>query len=84
MEGYCIYTCLIDDPSINLYYKGMECDDSVVEALNVVVAFTPNDAMYFDEATAIGLCERLNKDSETLTESGYLDFKILSRNLEVT
>lgn len=62
----------------------MECNDSVVNALNVVVAFTPNDAVYFDEATAINLCERLNKDSDALKESGYSDFNILSGNLEVS
>lgn len=62
----------------------MECNDSVVNALNVVVAFTPSDAVCLDEATAIGLCERLNKDSGALKESGYSEFKILSRNLEVT
>jgi hypothetical protein len=56
----------------------MENDDSVVEALNVIVAFTPNDAMFFDEATAISLCERLNKDTEALKEYGYSEFKILS------
>lgn len=49
MEGYCVYTYLIDDPAIYLYYKGMENDESVVNALNVVVTFTSNDAMYFDE-----------------------------------
>lgn len=84
MEGYYVYTSLIDDPAICLYYKGIENDDSVADALNVVVAFTPSDAIYFDEAAAISLCERLNNNSEVLKESGYSKFKILSRNLEVT
>lgn len=83
MEGYCVYTYLIDDPAIYLYYKGMENDESVVNALNVVVTFTSNDAMYFDEATAISLCERLNKDSEALKESGYSEFKIFYRKIDV-
>lgn len=78
MEGYCVYTRLLEDPDIYLYYNGMENDDSVVEALNIIVAFTPNDAMFFDEATAIRLCERLNKDTEALKEYGYSEFKILS------
>ena len=84
MEGYCVYTYLIDDPAIYLYYKGIENDNSVTDVLNVIVAFTPNDAMFFDETTAIGLCNQLNKDSETLMKYGYSEFKILSINLEVT
>ena len=62
----------------------MENDDSVADALNVVVAFTPSDAMYFDEATAINLCERLNKESETLMKYGYSEFKTSYGNTDVT
>lgn len=83
MEGYYVYTRLLDDPTKYLYYKGMESGDSVIDALNVVVAFSPNDAIFFDEAAAISLCKRLNKDSEALKESGYSEFKILCRNLEI-
>lgn len=83
MEGYYVYTRLLDDPTKYLYYKGMESGDSVIDALNVIVAFTPSDAMYFDEVTAISLCERLNKDSEALKESGYSEFKIFYRKIDV-
>ena len=77
MEGYYLRTHLIEKPSIFLYYKGMEDDATCPDALNVVVAFTPKDAMYFDEPTALSLCERLNKDSGALKESGYSEFKMI-------
>lgn len=77
MDGYCLRTHLIEKPSVYLYYKGMEDVATCPDALNVVVAFTPKDAMYFDETTAQSLCERLNKDSEALKESGYSEFKMI-------
>ena len=77
MEGFCLRTHLIEKPCVCFYYKGMEDDNTSPDALNVVVAFTPKDAMYFDKPTALSLCERLNKDSGALKESGYSEFKMI-------
>ena len=76
MEGYCLRTHLIEKPSVFLYYKGMEDDNTSPNALNVVVAFTPAEALVFDEDDAKKLCQRLNKDSEILKANGYGEFEI--------
>ena len=76
MEGYCLRTHLIEDLSVFLYYKGMEDDSASPDALNVVVAFTPAEALVFDEDDAKKLCQRLNKDSEILKANGYGEFEI--------
>lgn len=76
MEGFCLRTHLIEKPSVYLYYKGMEDDATCTEALNVVVAFTPAEALIFDEETAKKLCQRLNKDSEILMANGYGEFEV--------
>jgi hypothetical protein len=55
----------------------MEDDANIPDALNVVVAFTPAEALMFDEDAAKSLCQRLNKDSEILLANGYGEFKII-------
>lgn len=77
MDGYYLKTHLIEKPSVYLYYKGMEDDATCPDALNVVVAFTPSEALMFDEYTAKSLCQRLNKDSEILMANGYGEFEII-------
>lgn len=77
MEGYCLRTHLIEKPSVYLYYKGIEDDATCPDALNVVVAFTPVEAMMFDEDTAKKLCLQLNKDSEILKANGFDEFEII-------
>lgn len=77
MEGYCLRTHLIEDLSVFLYYKGMEDDSASPDALNVVVAFTPAEALVFDEDDAKKLCQRLNKDSEILKANGYGEFEVI-------
>ncbi len=37
MKGYCLRTHLIEKPSVFLYYKGIEDNDAIPDALNVVV-----------------------------------------------
>lgn len=49
----------------------MEDDKTNPDALNVVVAFTPAEAMVFDEDDAKKLCQRLNRYCEILITNGY-------------
>ena len=77
MEGFCLRTHLIEDLSVFLYYKGMEDDSASPDALNVVVAFTPAEALVFDEDDAKKLCQRLNKDREILKANGYGEFEVI-------
>lgn len=67
----------MDKPSVCLYYKGMEDDDTVSYALNVIVGFTPAEAMILDEDAAIRLSQRLNEDSDSLLAHGYTEFYII-------
>ena len=76
MEGFCLRTHLIEKPSVYLYYKGMEDDKTNPDALNVVVAFTPAEALVFDEDDAKKLCQRLNRYCEILIANGYDKFEI--------
>ena len=77
MEGYCLRTHLIEKPNVFLYYKGMEDDVICPDALNVVVAFTPEEALMLDEVAAKNLCQRLNEDREILMANGYGEFEII-------
>ena len=77
MNGYCLRTRLVENPSVCLYYKGMEDDNTVSFALNVVVAFTPSDSLILDENDAKDLCKRLNEDKEVLLSHGYIEFDII-------
>ena len=70
-------TYLIEKPSVYFYYKGTEDDDTSPDALNVVVAFTPAEALVFDEDAAKNLCLQLNRDSEVLKANGYGEFEII-------
>lgn len=76
MEGFCLRTHLIEKPSLYLYYKGTENDDTSPDALNVVVAFTTAEALIFDEDAALRICMRLNEDREVLKANGYGEFEI--------
>ena len=76
MDGFCLRTHLIEKPSVYLYYKGMEDDKTNPDALNVVVAFTPAEALIFDEDAALRICMRLNEDREVLKANGYGEFEI--------
>ena len=77
MEGYCLRTKLVEKPSVCLYYKGMEDDNTVSFALNVIVSFTPSDSLALDEIAAKNLCKRLNEDKEVLLSHGYTEFDII-------
>lgn len=79
MEGYCLRTKLVEKPSVCLYYKGMEDDNTVPYALNVVVGFTPAEALILDEDAAIRLCQRLNADRESLLTHGYTEFEAIKK-----
>lgn len=79
MDGYCLRTKLLEKPSVCLYYKGMEDDNTVPLALNVIVAFAPKDALILDENAAKSLCKRLNEDKEVLLECGYSGFEIIKK-----
>lgn len=77
MDGYCLRTRLLETPSVCLYYKGMEDDNTVPFALNVIVSFIPSDSLALDEIAAKGLCKRLNEDKEVLLSHGYTEFDII-------
>ena len=77
MVDYCLKTQLVEKPSVCLYYKGIESNSTISFALNVIVSFTPADAMVFDEKAAKSLCKRLNEDKEVLLSHGYTEFNII-------
>ena len=77
MEGYVITTHLIDNPKITFYYKGTANEEGVSFAMNTIVGFDISDAMVFhDKEDAIQLCDKLNKDRETLLKNGYGAFVV--------
>lgn len=76
MDGYCIRTRLLENPSVCLYYKDVENDNTIPFALNVVVAFVPSEALILDNKSAKNLCKRLNADKEVLLSQGYSEFEI--------
>ena len=75
MKQYYLKTHLIENPNVFFFYKGMEIE-KVSNALNAIVGFSEEDAIYMDESTAKFICERLNKDSASLLANGYSEFKI--------
>ncbi len=79
MDKFCLMTRLAEKPSICLYYKGMERNASVPIALNVIVAFTKEEATLFNEEDAIALREQLNKDKQVLLEHQFLEFEVIRR-----
>lgn len=77
MESYVITTHLIDNPKITFYYKGTANEEGVSFAMNTIVGFDISDAMVFhDKEDAIQLCDKLNKDRETLLKNGYGAFVV--------
>ena len=76
MEGYCLLTHLVEDAAVCLYYKGMESSGGAPSALDVVVGFSPADALVMDRETAELLCILLNKDKNSLLAHGYTEFEI--------
>ncbi len=77
MEGYVITTHLIDNPKITLYYKGTANEEGVSFAMNTIVGFDISDAMVFhDKDDAVQLCEKLNKDEDSLLKYGFEKFII--------
>lgn len=77
MEGYVITTHLIDNHKITFYYKGTADEEGVSFAMNTIVGFDISDAKVFhDKEDAIQLCEKLNKDRETLLKNGYGAFVV--------
>ena len=77
MEGYVITTHLIDNPKITLYYKGTANEEGVSFAMNTIVGFDISDAMVFhDKDDAVQLCEKLNKDEDSLLKYGLEKFII--------
>jgi hypothetical protein len=77
MEGYVITTHLIDNPKFNFYYKGTANEEGVSFAMNTIVGFDISDAMVFhDKEDAIQLCDKLNKDEDSLLKYGFGKFGI--------
>jgi len=77
MEGYVITTHLIDNPKITFYYKGTANEEGVSFAMNTIVGFDISDAMVFhDKEDAIQLCDKLNKDEDSLLKYGFGKFGI--------
>ena len=77
MDGYCLLTHLVEKPSVCLYYKEVEEKGCAHSALDVVVAFSPADAIIMDKETAELLCNQLNKDKSSLLANGYTEFEVL-------
>ena len=77
MEGYVITTRLKDNPKISFYYKGTANEEGVSFAMNTIVGFDISDAMVFhDKEDAIQLCDKLNKDEDSLLKYGFGKFGI--------
>ena len=77
MEGYVITTHLIDNPKITFYYKGTANEDGVSFAMNTIVGFDISAAKVFhDKEDAIQLCDKLNKDEDSLLKYGFGKFGI--------
>jgi hypothetical protein len=77
MESYVITTHLIDNPKITFYYKGTANEEGVSFAMNTIVGFDISDAMVFhDKEDAIQLCDKLNKDEDSLLKYGFGKFGI--------
>ena len=77
MEDYVITTHLIDNPKITFYYKGTANEEGVSFAMNTIVGFDISDAMVFhDKEDAIQLCDKLNKDEDSLLKYGFGKFGI--------
>ena len=79
MDGYCLRTRLQEKPCVFLYYKGMEDDKAVFNALDAVVGFSPNDTQVLDEDAAKSLCMRLNEDCKVLAAHGYTEFEVIKK-----
>ena len=77
MDGYILLTHLVEKQSVCLYYKEVEENGYALSALDVVVAFSPADALVMDKETAELLCSQLNKDKASLLAHGYTGFEIL-------
>ena len=72
-----ITTHLIDNPKITFYYKGTANEEGVSFAMNTIVGFDISDAMVFhDKEDAIQLCDKLNKDEDSLLKYGFGKFGI--------
>ena len=69
----------MEKPSVCLYYKGMEENETIPKALNAVVAFSPTDALELDEDAAVRLCKRLNKDRASLLGCGFTEFEVIKK-----
>lgn len=71
-------THLLENPDVVFYYNGTATEDGVPFALNTIVSFKPSSALvFYDEKTAMELCERLNLDKLELTKAGYSEYVII-------
>ena len=69
----------MEKPSVCLYFKGFEGDNSIPKALDVMVAFTPADAQVFCEDEATKFCKKLNEDREALIAHGFYEFEVIKK-----
>jgi len=77
MEGYVITTHLVDNYKITFYYKGTADEEGVSFAMNTIVGFDISDAKVFhDKEDAVQLCDKLNKDEDSLLKYGFEAFII--------
>lgn len=77
MKGYVITTHLIDSPKIIFYYKGTANEEGVSFAMNTIVGFDISDAMvFYDKEDAVQLCDKLNKDEDSLLKYGFEVFEL--------
>ena len=77
MEQYVIKTALVGKPDVVFYFKGTAHEDGVSFAMNTVVGLDVSEAKVFlDEGEAIQLCEKLNRDRDSLLKHGFETFII--------
>ena len=77
MEQYVIKTALVGKPDVVFYFKGTSDEESVSFAMNTIVGFDVSEAKVFhDKDEAAQLCEKLNRDRDSLLKHGFETFII--------
>lgn len=72
-------THLLENPVVSLYYKGTAREEGVPFALNTIIVFDLSSAFEFeDEQDAATLCNRPNLDKQSLANTGYSEFKVMT------
>ena len=77
MEQYVIKTALVSKPDVVFYFRGTANEEGVSYAMNTIVGFDISEAKVFhDKDEAAQLCEKLNRDRDSLLKHGFETFII--------